>query len=341
MNPKLSIPVIDLHCDLLLYLQRDPNRTPLDLQSRCALPQHQAGGVKLQVMAHFTTTGEESVRRGAAQLACYQKILQKYAEHYEALTSRWQLESLFEQPKIRLLWAVENASLFWLEHEPFSQGMERLELAIRQQERPLYIGLTWNEENRFGGGVHSKTGLKPDGCKLLDYLDARGIAVDLSHASDELAGELLSYIDRRQLQIPVMASHSNFRQAADVPRNMPDCLVRELLEHRGLIGLNFIRSFVGPQGIDSFLRHVAHGLTMRAHEHLSFGADFFYEPDLPPESQRHGPFFSEDLKDASVYPALLGVMQQKLKLPEAQLRKIANGNALAFLHRHYFAQLPR
>ncbi len=337
MNPKPAIPVIDLHCDLLLYLQGNVSRTPFDLQARCALPQHQAGGVKLQVMAHFTTTTEESVRNGAVQLAHYQKILQKYSDHYEALTDRRQLESLFEQPKVGLLWAVENASLFWLEQEPFSEGMERFEQAIAQQGRPLYISLTWNEENRFGGGVHSQAGLKTDGCKLLDYLDGQGVAVDLSHASDELAGGLLAYIDRRRLQIPVMASHSNFRQATAVPRNMPDFLVRELLERRGLIGLNFIRSFVGPQGIDSFLEHVVHGLTLRAHEHLSFGADFFYEPDLPPESQRHAPFFSEDLKDASVYPTLLGVMQQKLKLPEAQLRKIANGNALAFLHRYYFA----
>ena len=65
---KQLIPIIDLHCDLLCYLERDPSRTPFDAQVRCSIPQLQQGNVKLQVMAAFADTGKSSSIVGKRQI---------------------------------------------------------------------------------------------------------------------------------------------------------------------------------------------------------------------------------------------------------------------------------
>jgi len=59
---KDSLPIIDLHCDLLLYLATEPNATYHDIEGIGAtLPYFKKGNVKLQVMAAFAPTKEGSV----------------------------------------------------------------------------------------------------------------------------------------------------------------------------------------------------------------------------------------------------------------------------------------
>ena len=118
----------------------------------------------------------------------------------------------------------------------------------------FYIGLTHHLENRFGGGNFSKAGLKDDGKALLDYLDNKQIAVDFSHTSDALAYDILEYISKKNLKIPILASHSNYRPNFDHPRNLPDDIAKEIINQKGLIGLNFVRAFVNNKhSEDGFL----------------------------------------------------------------------------------------
>ncbi len=71
--------------------------------------------------------------------------------------------------------------------------------------------MTHHGENRFGGGNSTGIGLKKDGEALLEYISEKKIAIDLSHTSDALAGDILNYIVKNKLGLSVLASHSNFR----------------------------------------------------------------------------------------------------------------------------------
>ena len=63
-------PVIDLHCDLLSYLEATEGSTHMDTEGiGCALPHLQAGGVKLQVCALYCPT-----EPGSAGLATVQRL---------------------------------------------------------------------------------------------------------------------------------------------------------------------------------------------------------------------------------------------------------------------------
>lgn len=243
MNP----PIADLHCDLLLYLSGGKNRTPFDEESRCSIPQLKMGGVKLQVLPIFSETRAGSSRSGEKQLEIFGALPK---EHFVPLE-----EPALPRDKVAVLLAFENASAFCSEDEDLQK---RLQWLTNIPHKILYISLTWNSENRFGGGALTTMGLKEEGRHLLDFLHQRKICVDLSHASDPFAFDILKYCDQRQLDIPIIASHSNFRSVTEGARNLPDALAMEIIARGGVIGLNFVGRFVGksPQNVYDHLEHM-------------------------------------------------------------------------------------
>lgn len=282
-------PVIDLHCDLLSFLAEDlKGNTPLQEDSRCSLPLLEKGGVLLQALAIFTETQKGSRKRGEIQLECYQNMRDTY------------------QLPCEFALAIENASGLLEEGEDLGALKGRLE-----EQQWLYISMTWKEENRFGGGDQTQVGLKEDGRELLKLMDGKGIAIDLSHASDPLAEGILEFIDKENLKVLPIASHSNFRAVKDHVRNLPDHLAKEIIRRGGLIGINFVRHFVGDAPED-FLKHVEHGLSLGEENALALGADFF--GGIPTPAIEHlKPFYQSELGNSSSYPVLYEILSNNLQ----------------------------
>lgn len=322
--------IIDLHNDLLSYLADKPGRTPEDPASRSSYAQMAQGGVKLQTLAIYSVTGDKSVAKGQSQVEEYLKLLQNYPLLYAAY--RFPFEPMSQ---VQVIPAIENASSFASETEPLSQALTRLENYIEKIGSPLYIGMTWDDVNRFGGGNRSSVGLKEDGKRLLEWMCGKNIAIDMSHTSDQLAYGILEFLEQQGLDLPVIASHSNFRAVSNYPRNLPDTLAKEIIRRKGVIGLNFFAPFIHQNDPSVIARHVEYGLSLGAADAFCFGADFFCDSDFPiirEKYQRETAFFPE-LGNASVYPHVLTLLETKLKLKPEQLEKIAHKNATAFLQR--------
>lgn len=305
------VPVIDFHCDLLAYLET-PKRSPLNKEARCSIPQLTAGGVKLQVFAIYTKTEPNAVSSGNNQLIQYEYLLKNHAT------------------EITPLFSFENGSGFCSEEEPLNQGLQRLETIIQTIGSPVYIGLTWNGENRFGGGVPTTVGLKEDGKELLLFLDQKKIAIDFSHASDPLAYDILNYIDQKNLTIPLLASHSNARSIQNNPRNLPNEIAQELFKRKGVIGLNFYQPFVGKTP-ERLIDHVEHWTSIGGENYIVFGADFFYEKDIHLSNAKNQRWYFDDYQDASCYQKLLQLFQSRLS-PEV-IKKIAFQNGERWLQK--------
>ncbi len=300
----------DLHCDLLSYLI-NPGRNAEDPESRASIGQMKQGGVSLQVLANFAITAPGSSKLGERQVEIFKQLISRYGK------------------QIQLALAIENGSSFCEEAEPLAQALERLERWQNEAGPIAYISLTWNGENRFGGGNESDIGLKPDGETLLQWMNGKGIAIDLSHTSDLLAEEILNTIDRSAFQIGVIASHSNFRAIADHPRNLPDSIAQEIFRRKGLVGLNFVRPFLGPDPA-AFLRHIEHAQKLGGMNSLCFGADFFYDGDSPPELNYLKPFYLNHFDNSSCYPRLLELLHGKLS--NHQMKKLFYQNVFRFLN---------
>jgi len=326
-----AIPIADLHCDLLYYLVRAKGANVHKVEDiGVSLPHLEAGNVELQTMAIFSPTESGSSRWGQKQVNRFVELGLEAAFH--PIRKVRELQQAMEDRKIGIVAAVENASGFCEEDEPLEFGFERLENWIARTGRIFYVSFTHHAENRFGGGNYSdNVGLKADGEALLDWMDGRQICVDLSHSSDRLAHDIFSYVSRYSLDVPIIASHSNFRPLCGHVRNLPDELAQEIIRQGGLIGMNFLRAYVDNEDPEKLYEHIHYGLeNLKAENNLVFGADFFYTKNFPDPS-RH-PLFFTDLSNASQYPSVLKKLH-KQGMAADQLKKLGHQNVVDFIAR--------
>lgn len=326
-------PIADLHCDLLAYLAGHAERSADDSSARCSIPQLHAGGVRLQVLAMFTVTGPGSSRSCHAQAGAFEKLVAERPGDLLPIRDARGLARLFEADESRtgVIAAIENASGFCEEDEKLAAGLDRLGQIRQRVGRVLYVSLTWNDENRFGGGNKTRVGLKDDGRRLIDYLAQARIAVDFSHTSDDLAAGILNHVDRTNLDLSMLASHSNFRSQRDVARNLPDELSLELAGRGGVQGINFISSFLGTDGPESVARHIDYGAGLIGPGRVALGADFYCSDDLPPalRLQTQGGGFFEGFSDSSCYPRICEFLRERN--PERELDALCWRNVLRFI----------
>ena len=324
----MNHPVIDLHCDLLAHMLDMPNPDPFKPEGiGCSFPALAEGNVKLQVMAIFTATQKGSAAKALKQSEIFASFLEKYPEDCNVVNDLDSLNRIATSPKLGMIAAIENASGFCEEDEPLEIGFIRLEQIIKNVTRLLYIGFTHHAENRFGGGNNSTAGLKEDGKRLLQYLDGKKIAVDFSHASDALAHEILDYISDHDLKVPILASHSNYRSVFNHVRNLPDDIAQEIMRREGIIGVNVLRAFVNNEHSNALYDHINYGIKLGGVNSICFGADYFSTGKHPDQSRI--PFYFEEHKDASCYPAILDEVSKQVS-PEV-VERISSGNVLNYI----------
>ena len=311
---------LDLHCDLTAYLLQ-PNSSPTG-DVRCSVDKLFAGNVKMQVMAFYSATEKGSVDEVKEQLKHYRNLL-NLPGVYEFSPDKAELKD-----GLGIIAAVENASGLCEEDQPVEDAFKNLDWLI-SKAKIMYVGLTHHLENRFGGGNFTQAGLKDDGKRLIEYLDGRKIAIDLSHTSDQLAYGILNFIDQHHLDIPVLASHSNMRAVFDHNRNLPDELVTEIVNRGGLIGLNFVKYFINPENPSKIYRHIEHAVKLGAEDHLCFGADFFDDKSHP-EQDRY-PFFFPEFGDSTAYSTINSRISELFS--DEVKEKISHRNALSYFKR--------
>lgn len=312
---------IDLHCDLLVYLM-NPNARIDDREIGCSLPFLKEGNVELQVMAIFSPTVEGSTRFGKEQSRIFSELIK--TDDFGLFRK---VDDLDNQNEISIIAAIENASGFCEENDSLDRGFRNLENIIKETQKILYIGMTHHTENRFGGGNFSEAGLKEDGKILIDYLADKNIAIDLAHTSDALAFGILNYIDQKNYKIRVFTSHSNFRNVCDHKRNLPDELVKEIIHRKGLIGINFVKDFIGNDSSENVYKHIKYGMENGAENYLAYGGDFFFDKSHPDKSRY--PFFFDEYNNATAYNNINRRLSEDFS-PEL-MRKISHQNAEKFL----------
>jgi membrane dipeptidase len=108
-----------------------------------------------------------------------------------------------------------------------------------------YMTLTWNNTNDWadaGRGEHTHHGLTSFGEDVVREMNRLGMLVDVSHVSDETMSDALDVSSA-----PIIASHSSARALNDVPRNIPDDLLRRIAKNNGVVMVNFYAPFIDPK----------------------------------------------------------------------------------------------
>lgn len=133
------------------------------------------------------------------------------------------------------------------------------------------MSLAWDTNELAAGALdENDTGLTHEGRRMAKRCAELGITVDVSHLSDRSFWHLCD-----AYPLPIIATHSNFRDVCNHPRNLTREQAREIAARGGVIGLNLYPSFVkeGKARLDDLLFHIDYALESLGESVLGFGFD--------------------------------------------------------------------
>jgi membrane dipeptidase len=108
-----------------------------------------------------------------------------------------------------------------------------------------YLTLTHNGDNAIADSAAEGKrwhGLSPFGRTVVREMNALGMMVDLSHASDETFWDCIDFS-----VAPVVATHSCCRALCAHRRNLSDDMLKALAEKDGYVGINFYPAFLSDR----------------------------------------------------------------------------------------------
>jgi membrane dipeptidase len=85
-------------------------------------------------------------------------------------------------------------------------------------------------------------GLTEHGRALVHEMNRLGMVINVSHSSDEAISQAIDTSSD-----PVIATHHGMRSVNDIPRNMPDWLIKKLAAKGGVIGFQIGNEFHNPK----------------------------------------------------------------------------------------------
>ena len=297
----MKLKVCDAHCDTL---SRIATNTPMEVMS--VTPERlREGGVSLQMFAMFATYGGdiEPYEKGIKMLEA--------SKNYPLNMCRGNLPD--ELPD-------EPTGVFSIEGGEILKGSLEHFYAFDEAARLRMIALTWNHENEIAHPAKDGPdgGLKPFGLTLVREMDKHGVLCDVSHLNE--AG-FWDVAERSAL--PMVASHSNFREKCDHFRNLNRDQVKAVIEKKGYIGINFFSAFLAkdrPATLDDVFCHVDSLMQMGCEDVIGFGSDFDGIDEWP-----------EGLANPADFPALLDFLKARGGYSDEAMAKMAGGNMFRVL----------
>ena len=174
-------------------------------------------------------------------------------------------------------------------------------------------GLAHFFDNDVAGSMHglNKGGLTPLGREVVRRMEAKGMIVDLAHASHAAVAEVLAMATR-----PVVFSHGGVQATCKVNRNLTDDEIRGVARTGGVVGIGYWQGAICSTDPKDVARAIAHVRDLVGIDYVGLGSDF-----------DGGTITGFDAsKIVAVTQALLDA-----GFPEADIRKVMGGNVLRVL----------
>ena len=244
--------LVDGHNDLAWAIRRSPGAPgdveAYDLRRRTSgdtdLPRLREGGVGAQFWSVYVPGDDEYRQRGYArtqleQIDIARRIIARYPDDLEVASSVDEIESAWRRGRIASILGMEGGHA--IEN---SLGALRAyyDLGVRYMTLTHNVTTDWadscNDVARHGG-------LTAFGEDVVREMNRLGMLVDLSHTAPTTMRAAL-----RVSEAPVLFTHSNASAVADVPRNVPDDVLKALAANGGVVMATFVASFVSREVYD-------------------------------------------------------------------------------------------
>ena len=202
----------------------------------CVLrPGHEHGDVKADIHSYAS---------GQAQLAYYRILdamgetrLLKYRGDFSEHMRQWSEATNYDDLPVGMVLGMEGADpIMWPEqvHEWYESGLRVISLS--------HYGVS---RYSHGTGTGTSGGLLPPAKDLLREMDSLGMILDVTHTSDESVRQELDLFSG-----PVLASHQNCRALVPGERQIPDDLLKRIIERGAVIGASMDAWMSYKPGVD-------------------------------------------------------------------------------------------
>jgi membrane dipeptidase len=236
--------VIDTHNDVTTPMTNDdydlggtpptPYRTSIERMKKGGLT---AEFFSLYVKPWYVEHGG-AARRTLDMIDSVYRAIERHPRDLMLATSAADIRRAKQQGKIAALMGIEGGHAI---EDSLPTLREFYRLGVR------YRTLTWNNTNNWADsnrGPATHHGLSDFGKEVVREMNRLGMLVDISHVSDETMNAALDVS-----KAPIIASHSSARALSNVPRNIPDDILRRIAKNGGVVQVNFYSLFVDEKTV--------------------------------------------------------------------------------------------
>jgi membrane dipeptidase len=240
-----QVPLIDGHNDLP-WAMRERARYDFDkIDIRQPQPamhtdiprlrRGQLGAQFWSVYVPASLQGQGAVTATLEQIAAVYELVRRYPDTFELARTAADVERIFKAGKIASMMGMEGGHSI-----DSSLGALRMfrQLGVGYMTLTHSSNVPWadsgTDEPRLGG-------LSKFGEAVVREMNWLGMLVDLSHVSPDTMKDALAVSEA-----PVIFSHSSARAICDVPRNVPDDVLRLLPRNGGVVMVSFVPGFTAP-----------------------------------------------------------------------------------------------
>jgi len=179
------------------------------------------------------------------------------------------IDYAFAQNKVGLVFGLEAST-------PIENEIDRLDvlygLGIRQ------MGIAYSDSNALGCGLNESvdSGLTDFGRRAVKRMNSLGMAIDISHSSDQTGIDTC-----KESTAPVFMTHAGARAVWPIKRMKGDAVLQAVAQTGGVIGISAAPhttlSEAHPKhSIDSIMDHFLYCAELVGIEHVAFGPDTLY-----------------------------------------------------------------
>ena len=343
-----STPLVDGHNDLPWAIREHPMRPrdveAYDLRIRTAghtdldrLRQGMIGGQFWSVYVPGEARDSGYARLQLEQIDIARRVIAKYPDRLTLALTANDVRREFRRGRIGSVLGMEGGHV--LEN---SLGALRAyyDLGARYLTLTHNVTLDWVDA-ALDTARHG--GLTAFGEEVVREMNRLGMLVDLSHASPGTMSDALNVSEA-----PVIFSHSSAKALANVPRNVPDSILRRLPSNGGVVMVTFVPGFISQELVDhsaarrrfgsdtataefrawrtanprpgatlaQVADHIEHIRRVAGIDHVGIGGDFDGISEV-----------ITGLEDVSKYPYLFAELARR-GWSDADLRKLAGENVL-------------
>jgi len=156
------------------------------------------------------------------------------------------------------------------------EGLQDIEGDIANLDRLYAAGFRMASmahffDNDVAGSMHgiAKGGLTSFGRRVIARMEAKGMIVDVAHASHAAVADILAMATR-----PVVSSHGGVQATCRVNRNLTDDEVRGIARTGGVIGIGYWEAAVCATTPAAIATAIAHVRDLVGIDHVALGSDF-------------------------------------------------------------------